>query len=92
MQPKAFEQVTLHQNFCIMNEKELHMETGKKDERYFSVYIERSLPLTEQLHEANTIVCNEAGKDESVFLEWLESRNGHIHLLYRLRRMNDKRV
>lgn len=68
------------------------METGKKDERYFSVYINRSLPLTEQLHQANVLVCNEAEEGESVFLEGSETRNGRLHLLYRLGRGNGKRV
>ncbi len=60
------------------------METRKEDERYYSVKIMRSLPLSEQLHEANALICSEAAEDESVFLERLETRNGHIVLLYRL--------
>jgi hypothetical protein len=62
------------------------METGKADERYYSVKIIRSLPLAEQLHQANSLICAEASKDESVFLESSETRNGHIVLLYRLLR------
>ena len=69
------------------------METGKTKERHFSVKIIRSLPLAEQLHEANAIICNEAAEDESVFLESSETRNGHILLLYRLlRRENGKKI
>jgi hypothetical protein len=60
------------------------METGKKDERYFSVKVTRTLSFSEQLHEANTLICAEAAKDESVFLEKLRTSNGHIVLLYRL--------
>ena len=60
------------------------METGKKEERYYSLKIICSLPLAEQLREANALICNEAAKDESVFLESSETRNGHIILLYRL--------
>ena len=60
------------------------MESGKEDERYYSVKIMRSLPLSEQLHEANALICNEAKEDESVFLESLQARNGDILLLYRL--------
>ena len=68
------------------------METVKGDERYFSVEIIRSLPLPEQLHEANALLCKEAANDESVFLENLETRNGHLVLLYRLwRRGNGQR-
>lgn len=59
------------------------MEIEKSDERYYSVKVLRSLPLSEQLHEANAVICNEAAKDESVFLERLETQNGHIVLLYR---------
>lgn len=68
------------------------METGRKDERYFSVYIDRSLPLAEQIHEANALLCNEAAGDESVFLEGSETRNGNLHLLYRLGRGNGKKI
>ena len=60
------------------------METKKSDERYYSVKIMRSLPLTDQLREANALICTEAAQDESVFLERSETRNGHIVLLYRL--------
>jgi hypothetical protein len=65
------------------------MDTGKKDGRYYSVKIRRSLPLAQQLHEANTLLCNEADEDESVFLEKWENRNGHIVLLYRLMGKDD---
>jgi hypothetical protein len=65
------------------------METKRSDERYYSVKIIRNLPLAEQLHEANTLICNEAAEDESVFLERLETRNGHIILLYRLLRREE---
>ena len=60
------------------------METGKKGERYYSVKIVLGLPLAEQLHQANALICTEAAEDESVFLERSETRNGHIILLYRL--------
>jgi kynurenine formamidase len=60
------------------------MEPVNKDERYFSVKIISSLPLAEQLHEANALICTEAADDESAFLEKSETRNGHIVLLYRL--------
>ena len=65
------------------------METGKKEERYYSLKIIRTLPLAEQLHEANALICNEAAKDESVFLESSETRNGHIILIYRLWRWEE---
>jgi hypothetical protein len=67
------------------------MEITKKDERYYSIKIERSLPLTEQLHEANALICKEVAEDESVSLEGSETRNGHIHLLYRLGRRENGR-
>jgi predicted ATPase len=60
------------------------MEPEKKDERYFSVKIMRTLSFSQQLHEANTLICAEAAKGESVFLEKLQTSNGHIVLLYRL--------
>lgn len=65
------------------------METRKEDERYYSVKIMSSLPLSEQLHEANALICTEAAEDESVFLERLQTRNGHIVLLYRLWRREE---
>ena len=61
------------------------METREEDERYYSVKINRSLPLSQQIHEANALICNEAAEDESVFLENSKTRNGHTILLYRLR-------
>ena len=67
------------------------MKIEKSDERYYSVKVMSSLPLSEQLHEANAAICNEAEDDESVFLERSETQNGHIVLLYRLwRRKNGK--
>ena len=60
------------------------MEKKKEDGRYYSVKISRSLPLAEQIHEANALICTEAEEDESVFLQRLHTRNGHIILLYRL--------
>ena len=67
------------------------MEIKKSDERYYSVKVMSSLPLSEQLHEANAVLCTEAADDESVFLERFETQNGHIVLLYRLwRRKNGK--
>ena len=62
------------------------MEIEKDEERYYSVKIIRSLPLAEQLQEANALICNEAAVDESVFLVSSETRNGHLLLLYRLYR------
>ena len=59
------------------------MEIEKSDERYYSVKVMSSLPLSEQLHEANSVLCTEAADDESVFLERSETQNGHIVLLYR---------
>ena len=59
------------------------MEIKKSDERYYSVKVMSSLPFSEQLHEANAAICNEAEDDESVFLERSETQNGHIVLLYR---------
>ena len=67
------------------------MEIKKNDERFYSVKVMSSLPLSEQLHKANVLLCNEAADDESVFLERFETQNGHIVLLYRLwRRKNGK--
>ena len=60
------------------------MEMKKSDERYYSVKVMSSLSLFEQLQEANAVLCTEAADDESVFLERLETQNGHIVLLYRL--------
>jgi len=67
------------------------MDIKKSDERYCSVKVMSSLPLSEQLHEANAVLCTEASEDESAFLERSETENGHIVLLYRLwRRKNGK--
>jgi hypothetical protein len=67
------------------------MDIKKSDERYYSVKVMSSLPLSEQLHEANAVLCTEASEDESAFLERSETENGHIVLLYRLwRRKNGK--
>jgi kynurenine formamidase len=67
------------------------MDIKKSDERYYSVKVMSRLPLSEQLHEANAVLCKEAAEDESVFLERFETQNGHIVLLYRLwRRKNGK--
>jgi len=60
------------------------METRKEDERYYSVRILGNLPISEQIHQANALICTEASENESVFLERLEKQNGHIVLLYRL--------
>lgn len=60
------------------------MEIKKSDERYYSVKVMNSLPLSEQLHEVNAVLCTEAADDESAFLERSETQNGHIVLLYRL--------
>ena len=65
------------------------MEIEKKDERHYSVKIMRSLPLAEQLHQANALICSEAAEDESVILERSETRNGHLVLLYRLWRREE---
>ena len=65
------------------------MEIEKDDERYYSVKIMRNLPLAEQLHEANALLCTEAAEDESVFLVSSERRNGHLLLLYRLYRREE---
>jgi hypothetical protein len=45
------------------------MDIKKSDERYYSVKVMSRLPLSEQLHEANAVLCKEAAEDESVFLE-----------------------
>ena len=65
------------------------MEIEKKDERHYSVKIMRSLPLAEQLQQANALICTEAAEDESVILERSETRNGHLVLLYRLYRREE---
>jgi hypothetical protein len=67
------------------------MELEKIDERYYTVKIIRSLPLAEQLHQANALICTEASEDESVVLESLETRNGHLFLLYLLWRTEEGR-
>ncbi|UCG13177.1 MAG: hypothetical protein JSU72_01415 [Deltaproteobacteria bacterium] len=67
------------------------MQIKKEDERYYSVKITRNMPLADQLREANALLCTEAAKDESVFLERSETRNGHLVLLYRLWRREERR-
>lgn len=65
------------------------MEAVQREERYLSLKIVRSLPLAEQLHEANTLICNKAANDESAALESMETRNGDIILTYRLWRWEE---
>ena len=65
------------------------MEAVQRQERYYSLKIVRSLPLGDQLGEANTLICNEAAEDESAALESMETRNGHIILTYRLWRWQE---
>jgi hypothetical protein len=81
-------------NFASQNrhlKRNSTMDIKKSDERYYSVKVMSSLPLSEQLHEANAVLCTEASEDESAFLERSETENGHIVLLYRLwRRKNGK--
>jgi hypothetical protein len=60
------------------------MPTEEQDTRFYSVEIDRNLPLSEQLHEANAQICSEAAGDEKVLLEEIGFRNGYRVLRYRL--------
>jgi hypothetical protein len=60
------------------------MPTEEQDTRFYSVEIDRNLPLSEQLHEANAQICFEAADDEKVLLEEIGFRNGYRVLRYRL--------
>ncbi len=66
------------------------MPTKKQERRYHTIEIVCRLPLSEQLHEANDLLCLEAAIDEKVSLEKIKTRKGHILLFYRLWR--DKKV
>ena len=60
------------------------MPTEEQDTRFYSVEIDRNLPLSEQLDEANAQICFEAADDEKVLLEEIGFRNGYRELRYRL--------
>jgi len=60
------------------------MPTEEQDARFYTVEIDRNLPLSEQLHEANAQICFEAADDEKVLLEEIGFRNGYRVLRYRL--------
>ena len=60
------------------------MPTKEEDTRFCTVEIDRNLPFSEQLREANAQICFEAADDEKVLLEEIRFRNGYRVLRYRL--------
>lgn len=59
------------------------MPAEKQDSDYCTVEVASDLPLSEQLHEANTQLCFEVSAEERVFLEDIRFRNGYKVLRYR---------
>jgi hypothetical protein len=71
-------------NFVFPNsEGNLDMPAEKQDSDYYTVEVARDLPLSEQLHKANTQLCFEVSAEEKVFLEDVQFRNGYKVLRYR---------
>lgn len=53
--------------------------------RYYVIEVARNLPLSEQLHYANDILCLEALSNERCFLEKIEASDSRITLTYHIR-------
>ena len=59
------------------------MSTEKQEVDHCTVEVARDLPLSEQLHRANTQLCFEVSAKERMFLEDVRFRNGYKVLRYR---------
>jgi hypothetical protein len=55
-----------------------------QDVRDYTLKVNRRLPLSEQIHQVNDILCYQAGADDSCILEKVEEQNGYRFLYYRL--------
>jgi len=59
------------------------MPTKNEDSNYYTIEVDRDIPLSEQLHKANAQMCFELRVQEKVFLEDIQFKNGHKVLRYR---------
>ena len=59
------------------------MSAENRDSDYYTVEVARNLPLSEQLHKANTQLCFEVSAKERLFLENIRFRDGYKVLRYR---------
>ena len=59
------------------------MVAEKQDSDLYTVEVARDLPLSEQLHQANTQLCFDVSAEERLFLEDIRVRNGYKVLRYR---------
>ena len=59
------------------------MPAAKQDSELYTIEVARSLPLSEQLYEANAKLCLEISAEEKVFLEDIQFKNGYKVLRYR---------
>jgi len=66
------------------------MPVKKQDSDYYTVEVARDLPLSEQLHRANSKLSFEVSAEERIFLEDIRFKNGYKVLRYRFWR--DERI
>ncbi|MGD8373201.1 MAG: hypothetical protein PVG64_06600 [Syntrophobacterales bacterium] len=59
------------------------MDVEKQDSDYFTVEVDRDLPLSEQLHRANSKLSFEVSAEDRIFLEDIQFKNGYKVLRYR---------
>jgi hypothetical protein len=59
------------------------MGVEKQDPEYCTVEVDRDLPLSEQLHRANSKLSFEVSAEERIFLEDIQFKNGYKVLRYR---------
>jgi len=63
------------------------MVAKNQDANYFTIEVDRDIPLSEQLHKANSQLCFELRVEErveeKVFLEDIQVKNGYKVLRYR---------
>ncbi len=59
------------------------MAATKQDSEYYTIEVARDLPLSEQLHMANSKICLDVKASVKVFLEDIQFRNGFKVLRYR---------
>ena len=66
------------------------MVIKNQDSDYCTVEVDRNLPLSEQLHRANSKLSCEVSAGERIFLEDIRFNNGYKVLRYRFWR--DERI
>jgi hypothetical protein len=59
------------------------MVAKNQDSNYYTIEVNRDIPLSEQLHKANAQLCFELRVEEKVFLEDIQFKNGYKVLRYR---------